>query len=83
METRRPQAKHVVALAQAAQWWLGVDDVNDRPIENPKRRCDEYSSNFRSVMKPKYINPVGKSQTQEGDACWLRDSSGQFIRHLI
>jgi hypothetical protein len=25
-------------------WWLGVDDVNDRPVGNPKRRCDEYSS---------------------------------------
>jgi hypothetical protein len=30
----------------AAEWWLGVDDVNDRPVGNPKRRCDEYSSKF-------------------------------------
>jgi hypothetical protein len=27
-------------------WWLGVDDINDRPIGNPKRRFDEYSSKF-------------------------------------
>jgi hypothetical protein len=27
-------------------WWRGVDDVNDRPVENPKRRFDEYSSKF-------------------------------------
>jgi hypothetical protein len=27
-------------------WWLGVDDVNDRPVGNPKRMCDEYSSKF-------------------------------------
>jgi hypothetical protein len=24
---------------------------------------------FLSVMKPRYINPVGKSQTPEDDAC--------------
>jgi hypothetical protein len=46
-----------------------VDDVNDRPVGNPKIRCDEHSSKFFSVMKPRFINPVGKSQTQEGDAC--------------
>jgi hypothetical protein len=23
-----------------------VDDVNDRPVGNPKRRCDEHSSKF-------------------------------------
>jgi hypothetical protein len=27
-------------------WWHGVDDVNDRPVGNPKRRCDEHSSKF-------------------------------------
>jgi hypothetical protein len=27
-------------------WWHGVDDVNDWPIGNPKRRCDEHSSKF-------------------------------------
>jgi hypothetical protein len=28
------------------RWWRGVDDVNDRPVGNPKRRCDEHSSKF-------------------------------------
>jgi hypothetical protein len=27
-------------------WWRGVDDVNDRSVGNPKRRCDEHSSKF-------------------------------------
>jgi hypothetical protein len=27
------------------------------------------AASFPLVMKPRYINPVGKSQTQEGDAC--------------
>jgi hypothetical protein len=27
-------------------WWHGVDDVNNRPVGNPKRRCDEHSSKF-------------------------------------
>jgi hypothetical protein len=26
--------------------WRVVDDVNDRPVGNPKRRFDEYSSKF-------------------------------------
>jgi hypothetical protein len=30
-----------------------VDEVNDRPVGNPKRRFDEYSSKFPSVMKPR------------------------------
>jgi hypothetical protein len=29
-----------------AGWWHGVDDVNDRPVGNPKRRCDKHSSKF-------------------------------------
>jgi hypothetical protein len=27
-------------------WWRVVDDVNDRPVENPKRRFDEYNNKF-------------------------------------
>jgi hypothetical protein len=50
-------------------WWRGVDDVNDRPVGNPKRRFDEHSSKFSLSKKPRFINPVGKSQTPEGDAC--------------
>jgi hypothetical protein len=26
-----------------SKWWCGVD-VDDRPVGNPKRRCDEHSS---------------------------------------
>jgi hypothetical protein len=29
-----------------SKWWRGVDDVNDRPVGNPKRRFDEYSNKF-------------------------------------
>jgi hypothetical protein len=46
-----------------------VDEVNDRPVGNPKRRFDEYSSKFSLSYKTKVINPVGKSQTTEDDAC--------------
>jgi hypothetical protein len=49
--------------------WCVVDDVNDRPVGNPKIRFDEFSSKFSLSKKPRYVNPVGKSQTQEGDAC--------------
>jgi hypothetical protein len=49
--------------------WPIVDEVNDRPVGNPKRRFDEYSSKFSLSMKPRYVNPVEKSQTQEGDDC--------------
>jgi hypothetical protein len=38
-------------------------------LGNPKRRFDEYSSKFFPQLETKVINPVGKSQTQEGDAC--------------
>jgi hypothetical protein len=52
-------------------------------LETPREGVMNIAASFSSVMKPRYINPVGKSQTQEGDACWLRDSSGQFIRRLV
>jgi hypothetical protein len=32
--------------ARKTCWWRGVDDVNDRPVGNPKRRCDEHSNKF-------------------------------------
>jgi hypothetical protein len=44
-------------------------DVDDRPVRNPKRRYDEHSSKFSLSKKPRFIEPVGKSQTSEGDAC--------------
>jgi hypothetical protein len=46
-----------------------VDEVNDRPVGNLKRRFDEYSSKFSLSYETKVINPVEKSQTTEGDAC--------------
>jgi hypothetical protein len=46
-----------------------VDEVNGRPVGNPKRRFDEYSSKFFLSYETKVINLVGKSQTTEGDAC--------------
>jgi hypothetical protein len=33
-------------------------------------------------MKPRFVS-LGKSQTPEGDARYLRDSSGQFIGCLV
>jgi hypothetical protein len=56
-------------LWKPGDWWRGVDDVNDRPVGNPKRRCDEHNSKFSLSKKPRFINLVGKSQTPEGDAC--------------
>jgi hypothetical protein len=50
-------------------YWRVVYDINDRPVGNPKRRFDEYSSKFSLSYETKVINPVGKSQAQEGDAC--------------
>jgi hypothetical protein len=39
-----------------------VDEVNDQPVGNPKRRFDEYSSKFSLNYETKVINLVGKSQ---------------------
>jgi hypothetical protein len=36
--------------------------VNDRPVGNPKRRFDEYSSKFSLSYETRVINPAGKSQ---------------------
>jgi hypothetical protein len=48
--------------------WCVVDNVNDQPVGNLKRRFDEYSSKFSLSYETKAINLVGKSQTTEGDA---------------
>jgi hypothetical protein len=39
-----------------------VDEVNDRPVGNPKRRFDEYSSKFSLSYETKVVNPVGKRE---------------------
>jgi hypothetical protein len=38
-------------------------------LETPRERVMSTTASFPSVMKPRLINPVGKSQTPEGDAC--------------
>jgi hypothetical protein len=42
--------------------WRVVDEVKYRPVGNPKRRFDEYSSKFSLSYETKVINPVGKRQ---------------------
>jgi hypothetical protein len=46
-----------------AMWWCGVDDVNNQPVRNPKRRYDEHSSKSSLSCETKVINLVGESQT--------------------
>jgi hypothetical protein len=38
-------------------------------LETPREGLMSTAASFSSVMKPRCINPIGKSQTQEGDAC--------------
>jgi hypothetical protein len=38
-------------------------------LETPREGVMSTAASFPSVMKPRYVNPVGKSQTPEGDAC--------------
>jgi hypothetical protein len=38
-------------------------------LRTPRGRYDEHSSKFSLSKKPRFIEPVGKSQTSEGDAC--------------
>jgi hypothetical protein len=40
------------------------------------------AADFPSVKKPRFIVLGEERQTTEGDACKLRDSSGQFIGRL-
>jgi hypothetical protein len=42
--------------------WHVDDNVNDRPVGNPKTRFDEYSSKFSLSYETKVVNPVGKNQ---------------------
>jgi hypothetical protein len=50
-------------------WWRGLDDVNDRAVGNPKRRCDEHGNKFSLSYETKVYQSSRKSQTPEGDAC--------------
>jgi hypothetical protein len=46
---------------RAARWWCSVDDVNNWPVGNPKRKYDEHSSKSSLSCETKLINPVGES----------------------
>jgi hypothetical protein len=37
-------------------------------LETPREGVMNIAASFPSVMKPRYVNPVGKSQMSEGDA---------------
>jgi hypothetical protein len=53
-------ASKIIDTFETYQWRV-VDEVNDRPVGNPKRRFDKYSSKFSLSYETKVINPVGKS----------------------
>jgi hypothetical protein len=38
-------------------------------LGTPREGVMSKEASFPSVMKIRYVNPVGKSQTPEGDAC--------------
>jgi hypothetical protein len=38
-------------------------------LETPRKGVMSTAVSFPSVMKLRYVNPVGKNQTPEGDAC--------------
>jgi hypothetical protein len=68
VRAKTPLAEFPVNGARKALLLCGVD-VDHRPVGNPKRKCDEHSSKYSLSKKPRFIEPVGKSQTLEGDAC--------------
>jgi hypothetical protein len=50
------------------------------PLGTPRGRCDEYSSKiFPQLRNQGLIVLEEERQMTEGDACKLRNSSGQFI----
>jgi hypothetical protein len=53
-------------------------------LGTPSGRCDEHSSKFFPQLETKvYRSGEEKANMTEGDACKLRDSSGQFIWRLV
>jgi hypothetical protein len=38
-------------------------------LGTPRGRYEEHNNKFPSVVEPRFIEPVGESQTSEGDAC--------------
>jgi hypothetical protein len=50
--------------------WCGDDEVNDRPVGKPQEEgMMNIAASFSLSKKPRFVDPVGKRQTQEGDAC--------------
>jgi hypothetical protein len=50
--------------------WRGNDEVNGRPVGKPQEEgMMNIAASFSHSKKPKFVGLVGKSQTQEGDAC--------------
>jgi hypothetical protein len=50
--------------------WRGDDEVNDRPVGKPQEKgMMNIAASFSLSKKPRFVDLVGKSQTQEGDAC--------------
>jgi hypothetical protein len=52
-------------------------------LGTPRGRYDEHNSKFSSVVKPRFIEPVGESQASEGDACYLGDTLDNGARRIL
>jgi hypothetical protein len=50
---------------------IAIDGVvNNRPVGKPQEEgMMNIAARFSLSKKPRFVDPVGKSQTQEGDAC--------------
>jgi hypothetical protein len=59
-----PERPRCIGVGQGASW-CGVGTQ----LGTPRGRYDEHISKFPSVVKPRFIEPVGESQTSEGDTC--------------
>jgi hypothetical protein len=50
--------------------WHGDDEVNNRPVGKPQEEgMMNIAVSFSLSKKLRFVGPVGKGQTQEGDAC--------------
>jgi hypothetical protein len=66
-----PLQKSSFSLATAPENVLIAIDgaVNNRPVGKPQEKVMNIAASFSLSKKPRFVDPVGKSQTQEGDAC--------------
>jgi hypothetical protein len=67
-----PLQKSSFSLATAPEKVLIAIDraVNDRPVGKPQEEgMMNIAASFSLSKKPRFVDPVGKRQTQEGDAC--------------